>query len=79
MNEALSSFSAHVSVAWMITIGDGLHNFADGLAIGAAYCLNWQTGLSTTIAVFTHELPHEFGQWSTVHDLLTYSFIPAIF
>jgi zinc transporter ZupT len=50
------------SVAWMIIIGDGVHNFADGLAVGAAFTVSWQTGLSTCVAVAIHELPHEFGE-----------------
>ena len=49
-------------MGWMIAIGDGVHNFADGMAIGAAYTISWQTGLATTIAVFCHELAHEFGK-----------------
>lgn len=60
--KALTSVPAHSSVAWMITIGDGIHNFADGLAMGAAFATNWRTGIGTTIAIFTHELPHEFGK-----------------
>ncbi|ESO04228.1 hypothetical protein HELRODRAFT_99689 [Helobdella robusta] len=45
----------------MLTIGDGLHNFTDGLAIGASFAASNSAGLSTSIAVFCHELPHEFG------------------
>merc|ERR1719204_864556 len=33
------------SVAWMVIIGDGLHNFADGLVLGAAFTNSLATGL----------------------------------
>lgn len=46
---------------YMITIGDAIHNFADGLAIGAAFSASWKTGLATSLAVLCHELPHELG------------------
>ncbi|XP_017561490.1 zinc transporter ZIP10 [Pygocentrus nattereri] len=49
------------SVAWMVVMGDGIHNLTDGLAIGVAFSQSLTGGLSTTIAVFCHELPHELG------------------
>ncbi|XP_057219468.1 zinc transporter ZIP10 isoform X2 [Triplophysa rosa] len=49
------------SIAWMVVVGDGIHNLTDGLAIGVAFSQSLTGGLSTTIAVFCHELPHELG------------------
>lgn len=53
------------AVAWMIIIGDTIHNISDGLAIGAAFSEGGSSGISggisTSIAVFCHELPHELG------------------
>lgn len=69
VNHVQLSYSAHghvhspprsmSAVAWMVIMGDGLHNFTDGMAIGAAFSNNIAGGFSTAIAVFCHELPHE--------------------
>ncbi|KRX58387.1 Zinc transporter ZIP8, partial [Trichinella sp. T9] len=49
------------SVAWMIIFGDALHNFIDGLSIGAACTRGILSGVSVSIAVLCEELPHELG------------------
>jgi len=67
----------HSSVAWMVVIGDGIHNTADGLAIGAAFSTSWETGLSTSIAIFAHETPQEFGRLSI--NIFVYNIFLVIF
>jgi len=52
------------SVAWMVIFGDGIHNMADGLAIGAAFADGYMSGFSTSLAVLCHELPHEIGDFA---------------
>lgn len=44
-------------------IGDGVHNFLDGLIIGASYLVNIPVGIATTIAVIFHEIPQEIGDF----------------
>ena len=54
------------AVAWMVILGDGIHNFSDGLAIGAAFASSVTGGVSTSVAVLCHELPHEIGESSSL-------------
>ena len=48
-------------VAWLIILGDAVHNFADGLALGAAIAQSIALGLGTMVALVFHEIPHELG------------------
>ncbi|XP_070566281.1 zinc transporter ZIP10-like [Ptychodera flava] len=73
------------SVAWMVIMGDGLHNFSDGLAVGAAFADNLTGGISTSIAIFCHELPHELGDFAillssgmSVRQAVIYSLLSSL-
>jgi zinc and cadmium transporter len=48
---------------WMILIGDGLHNFTDGILIAAAFLANPQLGIVTGLAIIAHEIPQEIGDF----------------
>ena len=60
--KAGSIFERVAPVAWMIILGDGLHNFIDGLAIGVSFTSSIVEGVSTSLAIFCEELPHELGK-----------------
>ncbi|WP_370659739.1 ZIP family metal transporter [Massilia polaris] len=48
---------------WMILIGDGMHNFTDGILIAAAFLANPELGIITGLAIIAHEIPQEIGDF----------------
>jgi len=48
----------------LILIGDGFHNFTDGLLIAAAFLADPLLGWSTTFAIIAHEVPQEAGDFA---------------
>ncbi|MCS7230866.1 MAG: ZIP family metal transporter [Elusimicrobiota bacterium] len=50
-------------VSYLNFIGDGLHNFIDGIFIGSSFSINFQTGIVATLAVILHEVPQEIGDF----------------
>ncbi len=50
----------------MILVSDGVHNFLDGLIIGASYLAGVEVGIATTLAVILHEIPQEIGDFGVL-------------
>ena len=51
----------HGSAASLVLVGDAFHNFVDGAIIGAAVLTSVPLGVSTAIAVATHEIPRRLA------------------
>ncbi|MBT6034124.1 MAG: ZIP family metal transporter [Candidatus Jacksonbacteria bacterium] len=45
-------------------IGDGIHNFIDGVIIAGAFLIDVRIGIGTAIAVALHEIPQEVSDFS---------------
>lgn len=72
------------AVAWIIIFGDGLHNFIDGMSIGAGYAQSIGTGISISIAIACEEFPHELGDFAiliqsgmSLKKAMLYNFLSA--
>lgn len=50
----------------LVLFSDGVHNFIDGIIIGASFLLSIPTGIATTIAVILHEIPQEIGDFAVL-------------
>ncbi|XP_046871691.1 metal cation symporter ZIP14 isoform X2 [Hypomesus transpacificus] len=79
-----TAYSDIGTLAWMITLSDGLHNFIDGLAIGASFTASVFQGVSTSIAILCEEFPHELGDFvillnagMSIQQALFFNFLSA--
>jgi zinc and cadmium transporter len=71
--------------AYLNLFGDGLHNFIDGLIIAASFLVSIPLGTATTLAVISHEVPQEIGDFGILvygglskNKALFYNFLTAI-
>lgn len=47
----------------LVIFGDTIHNFIDGVAIGAGFLIDPALGLIIAFSTFLHEVPHEIGDF----------------
>ncbi|MEM3730472.1 MAG: ZIP family metal transporter [Candidatus Bathyarchaeia archaeon] len=66
-------------------IGDGIHNFIDGMIIAATFVVSFELGFATTLAVIFHEIPQEIGDFGVLvygglskKKAITFNFISAV-
>jgi len=52
------------SAGALIVLGDGIHNFVDGVLIAAAFLTDAHLGIVTSLAVAAHEIPQEVGDFA---------------
>jgi zinc and cadmium transporter len=58
----------HGRSGMMITVGDTVHNFVDGVMIAAAFLVDMKLGVVTAFAIAAHEVPQELGDLAILLD-----------
>jgi len=67
------------SSVYLVILGDTIHNFLDGVVLGATFLINPSLALLVAFSTFLHETPHEIADfgillekgWSRKKTLLT--------
>ncbi|MFH0779638.1 MAG: ZIP family metal transporter, partial [Parcubacteria group bacterium] len=72
-------------VVYTNLIGDGFHNFLDGMIIASAFVISVPLGVATALAVIFHEIPQEIGDFGvllysglTTKKALLFNFLSAL-
>jgi len=50
----------------LVLIGDGIHNFIDGVVIAASFMVSIAFGWVTTLIIILHEIPQELGDFGVL-------------
>jgi zinc and cadmium transporter len=71
--------------SYTILFGDGVHNFIDGIIIGASFLISVPLGIITALAIAFHEIPQEIGDFAVMlhggmkrMKILIYNFLAAL-
>lgn len=56
----------HKRTPMLITVGDTVHNFIDGVVIAGTFMVAPATGIITALAVAAHEIPHEMADFGVL-------------
>ena len=69
----------------LVIVGDGVHNFVDGVAIAVSFLTSIPLGITTSIAVAAHEIPQEIADMGVLlanklpkTRALAYNFLSAL-
>ncbi len=72
-------------VVYLTFIGDGIHNFIDGVIIAAGFFISIPSGIAVSLAILFHEIPQELGDFAifingglTRAKALLYNFLSAL-
>jgi len=70
---------------YLTLVGDGFHNFVDGMVIAASFVASIPLGVVTTLAIILHEIPQELSDFAilvyggfTKKKALLFNFISAL-
>ncbi len=53
-------------VTYLVLIGDGIHNFIDGVVIAASFLVSLHFGTVITLLILAHEIPQELGDFGVL-------------
>ena len=56
----------HAQLGTLSLLGDGAHNFLDGIIIATAFFIDARLGIATTTAIAFHEIPQEMAEYGVL-------------